>query len=101
MAVPLDWRPDQDAKLTALMNSLGQTVRQAAVQLGVSRSSVQRRAKLLAARKLRSSTSREREEAGDAPLPAGHPISWGALSAHFGASLAMNTAPLAIIGDAA
>ena len=43
----LIWTQDQDARLTALLDQRGSTLRKAAQQLGVSRSFAQRRAKLL------------------------------------------------------
>ena len=80
----LVWTPDQDARLTALLDQRGSTLRKAAVQLGVSRSFAQRRAKLLLRRNTRFACTSDREVAGAAPLPAGHPITWSAISWHPG-----------------
>ncbi len=48
--------------------------------MGVSRSFAQRRAKFLDAQSVRSVCTRDREDAGAAPLPAGHPITWTAIA---------------------
>lgn len=73
------WTPDQDARLTAILDKRGATLRKAALQLGVSRSFAQRRAKMLHKKTTRSVCSRDREDAGAAPLRAGHPITWSAI----------------------
>ena len=76
----LQWTPDQDARLTAILDKRGSTLRKAALQLGVSRSFAQRRAKMLYQKTTRSICSRDREDAGAAPLRAGHPITWSAIN---------------------
>ncbi|NPD67873.1 hypothetical protein HN018_10890 [Lichenicola cladoniae] len=76
----LPWTPDQDACLTAFLDKRGATLRKAALELGVSRSFAQRRAKMLNQRTARSLCSRDREDAGAAPLRAGHPITWSAIN---------------------
>ncbi len=76
----LPWTSDQDASLTALLDQRGSTLRKAAQQLGVSRSFAQRRAKLLHKQSVRSICTPDREGAGSAPLPAGHPITWSAIN---------------------
>ena len=76
----LPWNSDQDASLTALLDQRGSTLRTAARQLGVSRSFAQRRAKLLHTQSVRSICTPDREDAGSAPLPAGHPITWSAIN---------------------
>lgn len=78
----LPWTSDQDAHLTALLDQRGATLRKAALQLGVSRSFAQRRAKVLLQQNTRSICTRDREDAGSAPLPAGHPITWSAINDH-------------------
>jgi hypothetical protein len=78
----LPWTSDQDASLTALLDQRGSTLRKAAQQLGVSRSFAQRRAKLLHRQNVRSVCTPDREDAGAAPLPAGHPITWSAINWH-------------------
>lgn len=78
----LHWTSDQDARLTALLDQRGSTLRKAALQLGVSRSFAQRRAKLLLREQTRSICTPDREDAGAAPLPAGHPITWSAINWH-------------------
>ena len=78
----LPWTSDQDARLTALLDQRGSTLRKAALQLGVSRSFAQRRAKMLEQKNTRLLCSRDREDAGAAPLPAGHPITWSAIDWH-------------------
>ncbi len=75
----LPWRPADDARLLALLDQPGVTLLKAADQLRVSRSFVHRRATVLLQQKVRSICTPEREEAGAAPLPSGHPISWGAI----------------------
>ena len=75
----LPWTSDQDASLTALLDQRGSTLRKAAQQLGVSRSFAQRRAKLLHKQSVRAICTQDREDAGSAPLPAGHPITWNAI----------------------
>ncbi|MCQ8242483.1 hypothetical protein [Rhizosaccharibacter radicis] len=76
----LDWTDDQDERLVTLIQKKGATLRQAAFQMGVSRSFAQRRAKMLSRRFNRSTCSAAREEAGEAPLLAGHPITWNAIN---------------------
>ncbi|MBE7209763.1 MAG: hypothetical protein INR65_01975 [Gluconacetobacter diazotrophicus] len=76
----LAWTSDQDASLTALLDQRGVTLRKAAKQLGVSRSFAQRRAKMLLRQSVRLICTPDREHAGDAPLPAGHPITWNAIA---------------------
>lgn len=78
----LPWTPAQDARLTAFLHQRGSTLRKAAQQLGVSRSFAQRRAKLLLRERSHSVCTRDREEAGSAPLPAGHPITWNAINGY-------------------
>ena len=78
----LPWTQDQDARLTTLLDQHGSTLRKAAQQLGVSRSFAQRRAKLLLRQNARSICTSDREDAGAAPLPAGHPITWSAINWH-------------------
>ena len=78
----LQWTADQDARLTAILDTRGSTLRKAALQLGVSRSFAQRRAKMLYRKTTRSPCSRDREDAGSAPLRAGHPITWSAINGH-------------------
>lgn len=75
----LPWSQDHDARLTALLDQPGTTLRKAAQQLGVSRSFAQRRAIVLLKQNIRSACTAAREDAGAAPLPSGHPISWGAI----------------------
>ncbi|MBB3175010.1 hypothetical protein FHR90_002857 [Endobacter medicaginis] len=79
MPRPLDWSVEMDAKLAALLDHKGGTIRKAASNLGVSRSFIQRRAKMIAMKKHSDSCTPARQAAGDAPLPVGHPISWEAL----------------------
>lgn len=76
----LPWTPDQDAHLTTLLDQRGLTLRKAAKQLGVSRSFAQRRAKMLLRQSVRLTCTPDRERAGDAPLPAGHPITLAAIA---------------------
>jgi hypothetical protein len=76
----INWTGDLDAKLTRLLDYQGVTIRSAAERLGVSRSFAQRRAKLLAARSRQKICTEAREAAGTEPLPAGHPITWNAIS---------------------
>lgn len=78
----LPWTSDQDARLTALLDQRGSTLRKAAQQLGVSRSFAQRRAKLLLKQNTQSLCTSDREDAGAAPLPAGHTITWSAINWH-------------------
>lgn len=78
----LPWTSDQDAHLTALLDQRGSTLRKAALQLGVSRSFAQRRAKLLLKQQAQTICTPDREDAGAAPLPAGHPITWSAINWH-------------------
>ena len=80
MPRPLPWTSDHDASLTALLDQRGATLRKAAKQLGVSRSFAQRRAKMLLRKSVRLICTPDRESAGDAPLPAGHPITWKAIA---------------------
>lgn len=76
----IKWTGDLDAKLTRLLDYQGVTIRSAAARLGVSRSFAQRRAKLLSTRARQRSCTVAREAAGTEPLPAGHPITWSAIS---------------------
>jgi len=62
-----------------LLDQRGGTLRKVAQQLGVSRSFAQRRAKLLLKMNTTFVCTRDREEAGAAPLPPGHPITWAAI----------------------
>lgn len=75
----LTWTADQDTRLASLLDRQGVTLRKAAQQLGVSRSFAQRRAKQLSRQTVRTACTRDREDAGAAPLPAGHPITWSAI----------------------
>ncbi len=76
----INWTGDLDAKLIRLLDFQGATIRGAAKRLGVSRSFAQRRAKLLSTRMRQNSCTEAREAAGIDPLPAGHPITWNAIS---------------------
>lgn len=76
----INWTGDLDAKLIRLLDFHGVTIRSAAKRLGVSRSFAQRRAKLLSTRIRQRSCTQAREAAGIEPLPAGHPITWNAIS---------------------
>jgi len=76
----INWTGELDAKLTRLLDYQGVTIRAAAARLGVSRSFAQRRAKLLSARSRQEICTEAREAAGVDPLPAGHPITWSAIS---------------------
>ena len=76
----INWTGDLDAKLIRLLDFQGATIRGAAKRLGVSRSFAQRRAKLLSTQVRQRTCTEAREAAGTEPLPAGHPITWNAIS---------------------
>jgi hypothetical protein len=80
MPKPLAWTSQQDACLSAILEKPGGTLKAASRQMGVSRSFIQRRAALLRQAQIRSVSTKERELAGGGPLPAGHPITWGAIN---------------------
>jgi hypothetical protein len=76
----LAWSDEMDDRLAVLLDVNRSTIRQAAECLGVSRSFAQRRAKHLEVSRQAQQCSPQRQAAGSAPLPIGHPISWGALA---------------------
>ena len=80
MPKALSWTVEQDATLLALFDQPGMNFRKAAAQLGVSRSFAQRRVTSVMRERRRATVTRDREDAGAAPLPAGHVIAWSAIN---------------------
>ena len=66
--------------VTASAGNHAQGVALAAKRLGVSHAFLQRRMTLLVSQKAKAICTPDREDAGAAPLPSGHPISWNAIA---------------------
>ena len=75
----LQWTQDNDAQLMVLLKTHRMTLQQAANQLGVSRSFLQRRSMALRQQTVQCTCTADRAVVGAAPLPSGHVISWGAI----------------------
>ncbi|MCQ8240536.1 hypothetical protein [Rhizosaccharibacter radicis] len=79
MPRPLDWPRARDAEMLRLLRRPGATLRTVAGVMGVSRCFAQRRTVVLCLRGPEMECASNRAEAGETPLPPGHPISMGAI----------------------
>ncbi|NHO54341.1 hypothetical protein GOB87_10285 [Acetobacter estunensis] len=75
----LKWSSEQDEKLSFLLEKKKMTLRNAAKELGVSRSFIHRRSQKMQRETHFRACSSVREQAGLEPLAVGHPISWRAI----------------------
>ncbi len=77
MPKPVEWSFELDTALHDLLAKRRVSLRVAEQALGVSRSVLAKRAYVIGARQM--DVAGERGFSGSAPLPAGHPITWGAI----------------------
>ena len=77
MPKPVEWSLELDSALHDLLARRRVSLRVAEQALGVSRSVLAKRAYVIGAR--HCDGNGERSAHGSAPLPAGHPMTWGAV----------------------
>ena len=77
MPKPVEWSFELDSALHDLLARRRVSLRAAERALGVSRSVLAKRAYVIGAR--RYDSLRDRGASSSAPLPAGHPMTWGAI----------------------
>ena len=77
MPKPVEWSLELDSALHDLLAKKRVSLRVAEQALGVSRSVLAKRAYVIGARQ--ADTAGDRGMNGSAPLPAGHPMTWGAV----------------------
>ena len=94
MPKPTQWSMELDGALHDLLAKRRVSLRVAERALGVSRSVLAKRAYAIGARQF--DPSRDRNANSSAPLPAGHPMTWGAICESMSEGLAKYPLPIFI-----